>query len=106
MSLEVKQPWYSKLESGDKLYEGRLWTPSKKQLIKNYLGKPIVIINDDDHNQSFDAVLDGYLLYPSFSQALNNHLPQLLPPIQSVEEGITVYREFFSEESEKEYGVV
>lgn len=98
MSLEVKQPWYSELESCRKLYEGRLWTPNKKQLIGNYLGKPILIINDDDLNQSFDAVLEGYLLYPSFSQALNDHLPQLLPPIQSIEEGIQVYRDFFSEQ--------
>lgn len=104
--LSVSDPWYDLLRSGVKTLEGRLWTPSKRNFVDNYLNKIITINRNENPTDSFSAILIDYHLYSSFREALYDNPTRLLPGVPSIKEGIKVYRQYFSEADEKHQGVV
>jgi ASC-1-like (ASCH) protein len=93
-------PWFQKICNAQKRIDGR--SGPKYDNIK--VGDTI----------SFDCKLKSVLCfvtrvtrYPSFFILLMSEgLDNVLPGIKTIEEGVKIYRRFYSEEFEKEHGVL
>ncbi|KAE9600409.1 putative PUA-like domain-containing protein [Lupinus albus] len=96
--LHVQEPFFSQLKDGLKTIEGRCAT-SKYSRIE--LGDLILI------NKSMVFEVQGIRQYPTFSDMLEaERMEKVLPGVESVEEGLEVYRRFYTEEKELENGVL
>lgn len=97
----VEGVWYHSIKSGRKIYEGRL---NKGDFANLKIGDYIIFYNDDDE---FKVKVVEVLKYASFQEMLEDlGLPDVLPGIDTVSNGIKIYREYFSEDQERTYGVL
>nr|GMD90854.1 Zinc finger protein like [Ipomoea batatas] len=96
--LHVQEPFFSHLRSGEKTIEGRcaLGDYNKIEAGASILfNKCLVLQVQDVHH------------YASFREMLEAEpLSKVLPGIKSTEEGVQVYRNFYSEEKERSNGVL
>lgn len=96
----VRDPHFSNIKKGKKTVEGRLRKPSF-EIIKE--GDKVRWVNLND------AVLTKItkrVEYDSFEEMIRNErIENVLPGCETIEEGVGVYRQFYSEEQEKEFGV-
>lgn len=86
------------VKCGEKTIEGRLkkgkWSEVKK-------GDEILF------NESLVTEVISVREYSSFEEMLRMEgLSKVLPGYESIEDGVTEYRRFFSEDEEKRYGVI
>ncbi|KAK7261643.1 hypothetical protein RIF29_27959 [Crotalaria pallida] len=96
--LHVQEPFFSQLNDGLKTIEGRC-ASSKYSRVE--LGNLILI------NKSVVFEVKGVRRYPTFSDMLEaESLGKVLPGVESVEEGVKVYRRFYTEEKERANGVL
>ena len=98
------EPWFSLIKAGLKKVEGRLNVGNVRDMKK---GDYITFRNS---YSGFARVMRVRITsigrYKSFEDYLcGEGLENALPTIDSIEEGIAVYRKYFSEEDEKKYGV-
>ena len=97
----VTEPWFSFIAAGVKTCEGRLWKGEFRVLevgdtLEFYCGE-----------SSCRARVVGVARYPTFeSYLLGEGLDACLPGVRTMEEGVAVYRAYYSEEEEAMYGVV
>ncbi|AYV76243.1 MAG: ASCH domain protein [Terrestrivirus sp.] len=100
-NISVKEPWFSFICNGDKTIEGRL---NKNIFSKFVVGDYVVFENKND---SCKTQIVGINEYKSFEEYLDNKgLEKTLPSVKTIEAGISVYRQYYSEEDEKKYGVL
>lgn len=96
--LHVQEPFFTQLNDGIKTIEGRCAT-GKYNRIKS--GDQILF------NKSVVFEVQGVRRYPTFFSMLEAEtLGKFLPGVESVEEGVKVYRRFYTEEKEQENGVL
>lgn len=96
--LHVQEPFFTQLKDGLKTIEGRCAT-SKYTRIES--GNRILL------NKSLVFEVQGVRRYPSFFDMLETEsLGEVLPGIESVEEGVKIYRRFYTEEMEQTNGVL
>jgi ASC-1-like (ASCH) protein len=96
--MNVDDIWFSHILEGRKTIEGRLCK-----------GKYKFIKRDDDIiiNQKLRKNISNVRFYPSFEEYLRNEeLNNCLPGIETIEEGIMIYRKFYTKKDEKTYGIV
>jgi len=97
----VSEPWFSLIASGVKTCEGRLWKGAFRimevgDVLEFYHGERVC-----------RAVITEMARYDTFgTYLLGEGLERCLPGVESLEEGVAVYRQYYSEEEEKMYGVV
>ncbi|WP_297417768.1 ASCH domain-containing protein [Thermococcus sp.] len=85
------------IAEGGKKIEGRLYD-EKRQKIRP--GDTIIFEN------RLMCVVKDIRVYSSFGEMLEKEgLENVLPGVESIEEGVRVYRRFYSEERERKYGV-
>jgi ASC-1-like (ASCH) protein len=102
----VKQPYFDQIKNGEKIYEGRL----KKGDFKKLKVGDFVVWEFEDKTCKTEII--EILEFPSFVEAisavgLEYVLPTQAEQKKTVEEAINdVYRKFYSEELEKEFGVL
>jgi len=115
--ITVDIHWFELIAAGIKTIEGRLANP-KFGVDKWQIGDTILInistrnlynptaselvINT---NKSMIATITSMKKYPNLADYLNNHLYEALPGIETVEEGIKIYRKYIGPESEIKYGI-
>lgn len=116
--INVTCPWYDFIQQGKKVYEGRL----NKEKFKNISINDEIIIyendnnnnNDDNENNKINNFIKSKVIniynFSCFEEMLNV-LPihKILPAIDTVytiQEGIEIYRQFYSEKNEKLFGVI
>eukprot|EP01105_Mastigella_eilhardi_P023786 TRINITY_DN6051_c0_g1_i1.p2 TRINITY_DN6051_c0_g1~~TRINITY_DN6051_c0_g1_i1.p2 ORF type:complete len:125 (-),score=40.54 TRINITY_DN6051_c0_g1_i1:65-439(-) len=100
----AREPWFSLLRDGRKTVEGRLNAGDCATLRP---GDRVRFARAPDGGEAFTASVDGTRAYPSFSSMLcAEGLQCVLPGVASVEEGVAVYRQFYSEEQERQHGVL
>ncbi len=98
--MNVQEPWYSAISSGKKTVEGRL---NKGKSAALEVGDTITFSNGD---KSVKVRIVKITHHESFANMMRYHgLRRVLPGIPSISEGVSVYRRFYSEADEKEYGV-
>lgn len=99
----VLEPWFTYIKEGLKTVEGRL---DKGDFSKMKKGDIITFVNN---NQKVDVIIIDIDKYDTFSEMLRNKtLKRTLPDpsIKRNENGVKVYRQFYSPEDEKKYGVL
>ncbi|KAF8014102.1 hypothetical protein BT93_H0061 [Corymbia citriodora subsp. variegata] len=96
--LHVQEPYFTQLKDGLKTIEGRCAHGNYKCIVSGDLilfNKCLVLEVQDVH------------WYASFYEMLNaESLSEVLPGVNSVDEGVQVYRKFYPEEKEKSNGVL
>lgn len=95
--MGLQEEYLRAIAEGKKKIEGRLYD-EKRQKIKP--GDEIVFEN------KLVCVVKDIRVYSSFREMLEKEgLENVLPGVKSIEEGVKIYRKFYSEEKEKKYGV-
>ena len=104
----LSEPCFSLVATGKKVYEGRLGNNSMAASAS--VGTQIVFYNDDlGRRRETKVAMMGKRKFASFRAVLESSagaLAKTLPTIASVDDGVAVYRAFYSAESEKQHGVV
>ncbi|XP_054813828.1 uncharacterized protein LOC129314408 [Prosopis cineraria] len=95
--LHVQEPFFTQLKGGLKTIEGRCAAGNYKRIAAGSLilfNKCLVLEVEDVHS------------YNSFSEMLlAEGLQKVLPGVRTAEEGVSVYRKFYTEEKERSNGV-
>ncbi|XP_065866809.1 uncharacterized protein [Euphorbia lathyris] len=96
--LHVQEPFFSLLKDGLKTVEGRCAGGKHSRIEPGdrvLLNKCMVVEVKDVHR------------YPSFLEMLEaESLPEVLPGVKTIEEGVKIYRQFYTEEREMSNGVI
>lgn len=104
----LSEPWFSLVATRKKVYEGRLGNNSMAASAS--VGTEIVFYNDDlGRRRETKVVVTGKRKFASFRAMLASSaraLAKTLPTVASVDDGVAVYRAFYSAEAEKKHGVV
>ncbi|KAM7461077.1 hypothetical protein LguiA_029198 [Lonicera macranthoides] len=96
--LHVQEPFFSQLKDGLKTIEGRCAVGDY-----NRIGSGALIL----FNKCLVLQVEDVHRYASFSEMLEaESLTKVLPGVETIEEGVQVYRKFYSEEKERLNGVV
>ena len=97
------EPWLSHIASGRKQIEGRL----RRSIFATL--QPGDSVTWFDGDKRVRTRIEGARGYPTFramleAEGLGNVLPE--PGIDTIEDGVAVYRQYFTEEEEREFGVL
>mgnify|MGYP001586779436 CR=1 FL=1 len=97
------EPYFTFLKNGQKTIEGRI----KKgwyRFVK--IGDHIIVYNEEE-TDSCETLVKDVKTYSSIREMLEGEdFKKLLPDAETVEQGIEIYKKFYTEEQEKEFGVV
>lgn len=94
------EPYFSLIKNGEKTVEGRLNKGSNKKV---NIGDYFKFYNDN--GEEFLVKIYDIKKFPSFKSMLERYIKEALPGIEDINDGIAVYRRFYSEEDENEYSV-
>jgi ASC-1-like (ASCH) protein len=107
MEISVVQPWLDHIRAGRKTVEGRL---NRGQFAELAPGSLLLIAATGEASQNepkTTAVVTKVVRYPSFVEYLSEEgLDKCLPGIQTINQGVGVYRQFYTAEQEEEHGVL
>ena len=102
MELSIGDPWFEFIKFGKKRYEGRKASDKLKELKKgdiiklvHHTGLSLLVKIIDIH--SFPTFEDGLKVLP---------LLKTLPSINTVDEGVEVYKKYVKLETQKTFGVL
>ncbi|KAG0490504.1 hypothetical protein HPP92_007367 [Vanilla planifolia] len=95
--LHVQEPFFSQLRAELKTVEGRCATEDYKRI---KTGALLIF------NESLVMKVQDVRFYSSFFEMLQVELANALPGIQTIEEGVQIYRKFYTEDREKRNGVL
>lgn len=95
-NITLNSPWFEYVRDGQKIYEGR-----RRTTITDLLNiGDILIINhhtDPTNNNNFQVEITQFIHFKTFEDALNVlPLEQVLPSINSINDGIEVYKKYVS----------
>ncbi len=103
----MSEPWFSLVATGRKVHEGRLGNNS---MAKAPIGSEIIFFNDDlPFRREAIVAVAAKKRFRSFREMLSSSkgaLEKTLPTVRTVDDGVAVYRQFYTAKSEKEQGVV
>ena len=102
--MKLKDTYYVKIRDGIKIYEGRL-NDEKRQLIN--VGDIITFKREPGLKESFDAIVKDLVYFRSFEDMVNTlPLKKVGFDMETPNEVIDIYHQFYSIEDENKYGVV
>jgi len=98
LELNVQEPYFSLIKNGQKTVEGRL---GKDKYFAFKQGDKLVF------NGDLETEIKTMVKYKSFREMLLfEGLKNVLPEVQTLEEGEQIYYQFYTKEDEQKYGVV
>lgn len=101
--INVQEPYFSEL-GNLKTFEGRLNTGKFAQMQP---GDFLCAYDPTNKAKSICLIVMSVVVYPSFASLLRDKIPHnVLPGITSVQDGVNVYRKFYTAEQEATHGVV
>ncbi|KAF2300295.1 hypothetical protein GH714_011487 [Hevea brasiliensis] len=95
--IDVQEPFFTQLRDGLKTVEGRCAVGDYNQIESGALilfNKCLVLQVQDIHR------------YASFAEMLEESLEKVLPGVKTIDEGVKVYRKFYTEAKERANGVL
>jgi ASC-1-like (ASCH) protein len=103
-SVRVTEPWFSLILLGLKTVEGR----KNRGLFQQMQDGDIVEwTNDSIIPRSVKTRITGKAVYPTFREYLETEgLDKCLPGITNMDDGLSIYYKYFTQQEEKEFGVV
>ena len=100
-TIFVSDPWFGYIKSGKKTIEGR---KNKGDFKEMKIGDIVKWIHSDD---SVLTKIVGKNEYKTFKEYLETEgLPNCLPGIDTIEDGVKVYYKYYTPEDEAKYGVL
>jgi ASC-1-like (ASCH) protein len=101
--IHISEPWFSYIVSGKKIAEGR----PNKSLFAKFKPKDILTIFNKQLQQRFEFEITEILKYDTFKEMLTDlGIENVLPGISTIDDGIAVYRQWYNEDIEREFGVL
>ena len=109
--LKLNQIWFDYIKQGKKIYEGRLYNDKSKTY---KIGDQIEFLrrksNDIPREIPYETIIKtitNIFYFSSFEDALKNlPLQQVLPNIDTIQEGCNIYYQWHTKEQEQKYGIV
>lgn len=102
-SMSLADPWFNLVKSGQKTIEGRL----KKDKFVTIKPNDNWVVFNHDKSEHFFIRVNEVISYNSFEEYLSQEgLKRTLPNVRSIEEGVEIYRQYYSEEQEMTYGII
>ena len=101
----LSEPWFSLIQLGLKSCEGRL----KKGDFANMKKNDRIHFENHDFSfpRTFTVLITSIHEYSSFEEYLQHEtLEKTLPGIDTLENGINVYRKYYTIEDENKYGII
>ncbi|RLF90227.1 isomerase [Thermococci archaeon] len=96
--MGLQEEYLRLIKEGKKRIEGRLYDEKRRRIKEG----DIIIFEG-----KLRAKVKALRIYPSFKEMLKKEgIENVLPGVKNIEEGVQIYRQFYSEEREKKYGVV
>ncbi len=100
-TITVKEPWFTFIKEGKKKIEGRLNRGLFQKINKDDI---IIWIHGDKKSK---VKITDKRKYDSFKEMIETEkLDKVLPSINTLDDGVKVYRQYFSEHDEITNGVV
>lgn len=97
------EPYFTFLKNGQKTIEGRI----KKGWYRFVKSGDHIIVYNEEENDLVEVLVKGVRTYSSIQEMLEQEpIKKLLPDIKTIDEGIEVYKRFYTEEQQREFGVV
>lgn len=101
--MTLQKKWFDYVKNGQKVIEGRL----KRRKFANFRIDDEIEISNDFNNDKLKIKIVDIKTYQTFEDFLkNNNIKNILPNIQSIEEGLDIYNCIYSKEEEKEFGII
>lgn len=98
LELNVQEPYFSLIQNELKTVEGRL---GKEKYLNLEKGNKVIF------NEILEKEIEKIVKYSSFREMLIfEGLKNVLPNVETLEEGERIYYNFYSQEDEQKYGVV
>ena len=104
-NITLNSPWFEYIKNGEKKYEGRCnW----KQAAQYNVGDLLLIKHHTDVlEQEYTVRIINILKFDTFESALYElGLPNVLPGIKTIKDGIDVYLKYYKLETQIENGVL
>ncbi|MCD6558910.1 MAG: ASCH domain-containing protein [Palaeococcus sp.] len=96
--MGLQEEYLRLIKEGKKRIEGRLYDEKRRRIKEG----DIIIFEG-----KLRAKVKALRVYSSFKEMLKKEgIENVLPGVKNIEEGVQIYRQFYSEEREKKYGVV
>jgi ASC-1-like (ASCH) protein len=97
-----QEPYYTFLKNGLKTIEGRL----DKGLYAEVAPGDHILVHTSTEDEHVEVEVVAVRSYTDFQAMLSTEsIAKVLPNIHLVEDGVKLYRQFYSEAQEQEYGV-
>lgn len=94
----IEEPYYTLINDGKKKIEGRLFKDDFLKMKKDD------IIKFKNQNSTFEVKIVKIKIYENFKEMLEEEtLEKVAPNLESIEEALNVYYNFFSEEDRNKY---
>jgi len=102
---DLAEPWFTLIKLGIKISEGRVRKGIWRDINR---GDKIIFTNNAyGLKRSFQVTVLDVTYYRYFHTYLEKEsLPQCLPGMDSLNEGVSVYRQYYTVEQEDKHGVV
>jgi ASC-1-like (ASCH) protein len=107
--IYVNEPWFSLMQNNIKTVEGR---PNKGIFSKLKVDDVVTFMKFDKKTKEkkhFKVKVTQIKRYNTFKEMLEfEHIENVLPDpnIKTIEDGVNVYRQWYSSEIEKQYGII
>lgn len=100
----LSEPWFTEIYEGRKTIEGR---KNKGRFANMKIGDVIKWYNEDDGYKFCYCIIVNIKKYNTFRDLLiYEGLQNCLPMVNDIEIGVSIYRHYYSEEDEINYGVL
>ena len=100
----ISEPWYTHVKNSKKIVEGRLYDSKLEDQLKI---DPIIKFWNNDKTEFVIVQVLKLTTYLTFEEMLNTEgLDNVLPNVETIKEGIAIYREYYSDEEEMERNVL
>lgn len=105
-TLGIHRCWADAIKSGKKTVEGRLCRPGSVAA-NVQVNDVLTFVIRGTNCECFSAIVLKVTHYNTTDKYLKSEgLNNCLPGVATIEEGIAIYREFYSEKDEQQYGMV
>jgi ASC-1-like (ASCH) protein len=99
--VSVQEPWFTAIKTKNKTVEGRL---NKGKFAEFKVGDFIIFKNDNKQVKTKIKYIHNYNSFKSYLET--EGINKCLPGINTIDEGVKVYRKFYSKDDEKTYKIV
>lgn len=97
------EPYFTFVKNGQKTIEGRI-NKGEYRFVKP--GDHIVVFNNEE-TDSVEVIVKDVRHYYSIKNMLDNEpLGKLLPNARTIDQAMDIYKQFYTDEQQKEFGVV